>query len=179
MPPLAELELIKWRDSVSGPTTSIRTSTSSTRSESPTGWELLDNPWEQNGCLGSMTFDPAFGDPAAMIKTIHADNVRLMLWISPFVQIQGCGPLARYPAGTLLRFERRIVDHRPDLLPGVALTAFEASLRKLVALGVDGFKADRGDEIDLEPLQLAGGSGRMLHNEYPLLFARAVVVAPR
>jgi alpha-D-xyloside xylohydrolase len=175
VPPLAELELIKWRDAVSGPAQLYQDIDEFHSLGIPIGWELLDNPWEPSGCLGSMTFDPAFGDPAAMIKTIHADNVRFMLWISPLVQIQGCGPLSRYPAGTLLGSNDG--SSTIDLTAPAARAAFETSLRKLVALGVDGFKADRGDEIDLEPLHLAGGSGRLLHNEYPLLFARAVAAA--
>jgi alpha-D-xyloside xylohydrolase len=122
-----------------------------------------------------MTFDPAFGDPAAMIHTIHADGIRFMLWISPLVQTQGCGALTRYPSGSLLGSNDG--SSTIDLTVPVARAAFETSLRKLVALGVDGFKADRGDEIDLESLHLAGGAGRLLHNEYPLLFARAVAAA--
>ena len=54
------------------------------------------------------------------------------------------------------------------------LATFEQRLRNLLAIGVDGFKADRGDEVDLELQRLAQGSGNDVHNEYPLLFARAV-----
>src|SRR5581483_6757555 len=45
--------------------------------------------------------------------------------------------------------------------------AYESRLRRAFAVGVDGVKADRGDEVELGAHQ----------NEYPLLFARAVLAA--
>src|SRR5581483_5406416 len=48
---------------------------------------------------------------------------------------------------------------------------FIARLRKVFALGVDGVKGDRGDEVDLEAVN------ESLQNEYPLLFQRAVRAA--
>jgi alpha-D-xyloside xylohydrolase len=46
-------------------------------------------------------------------------------------------------------------------------------------LGLDGFKADRGDAFDLEPEQLAGGDGVALHNAFPVSYAEAVAGAFR
>jgi alpha-glucosidase (family GH31 glycosyl hydrolase) len=64
-----------------------------------------------------------------------------------------------------------------DLTNPAELADFEQRLKALVALGVDGFKGDRGDEVNLEPDRLIGGSGVQLQDEYPLLFARAATAA--
>ena len=56
-----------------------------------------------------------------------------------------------------------------DLRKPAAVREFQTRLRRLVALGVDGFKGDRGDENDLQPV--APG----LNNEYPLLYEKAAL----
>lgn len=53
-----------------------------------------------------------------------------------------------------------------DLADPKVVAVFQARLRRLFALGIDGVKADRGDEVDLPGA---------LDNEYPLLYARAVL----
>ena len=174
VPPPSALELMKWRDSVPNPAPLYDDIDRLHALGVPIGWEILDNPWETNGCLGALAFDSAFGDPRALISAIHARRVKLMLWISPLVQPDCVNP-QQYPAGSLVGSDG--TDARIDLTNHAAESAFEASLRKLVALGVDGFKADRGDETDVEGLQLAGGKGVVMHNAYPLLYARAVANA--
>ena len=58
-----------------------------------------------------------------------------------------------------------------DLRNPAVVREFQARIRALVALGIDGVKADRGDEVDLS------GVAPALTNAYPLLFARAVMGA--
>ncbi len=58
-----------------------------------------------------------------------------------------------------------------DLRKPAVVAELRARIRRLVALGVDGVKGDRGDEVDLQSVSAS------LDNEYPLLFARAVVGA--
>jgi len=177
LPPPSQFELIKWRDVVSGPAQLYQDVDELHALGVPIGWELLDNPWEPNGCFGEMTFDPAFGDPRALIQSIHARGVKFMLWISPAVRDDGCPPSTLYPAGALLGSGGS--SQAIDLTDPAARATFESSLEHLIALGVDGFKGDRGDEIDLESLQLAGGPGVDLQNRYPLLFEQAVADAIR
>jgi alpha-D-xyloside xylohydrolase len=174
VPPPSALELMKWRDSVPNATPLFHDIEQLKSAGIPIGWEMLDNPWETEGCLGSLTFDSSFGDPATLIRQIHAQGVKLMLWISPLVRLD-CPKLPQYGKGALVGSDGPSATI--DFTDRAAASAFEASLRKLIALGVDGFKADRGEEADLEGLQLAGGSGVVLQNEYPLLYARAVAAA--
>ena len=44
--------------------------------------------------------------------------------------------------------------------------------RSALALGIEGLKGDRGDEIDYEPHSFAAGPGTVVHNLYPAAFAR-------
>src|SRR5207248_9773624 len=46
---------------------------------------------------------------------------------------------------------------------------FQTRLSRLLQLGVDGVKADRGEGVDLEPVSPT------LQNTYPLLYAKAVL----
>jgi len=64
-----------------------------------------------------------------------------------------------------------------DLTNPAERAEFVARLRHLVALGVDGFKGDRGDEVNLEPNTLVGGPGVIEQNAYPLLYDRAAARA--
>jgi alpha-D-xyloside xylohydrolase len=160
VPPPSELELIKWRDVATGPRDLLEDVDRLRAAQIPIGWELLDNPWES--CVGTLTFDRRrFPDPAGLIRRIHTRGVRFMLWVSPKLQCDAGYP----PSARLGTVDQLVLDLTQ---PSVA-REFEARLRKLVALGVDGVKADRGDEVDL------AGKGAALQNEYPLVYARAVM----
>lgn len=160
VPPASELELIKWRDVYTGSAQVLQDITRLQAAGVPLGWVELDNPWEP--CVGELTFDPhRIPDPARLIAEVHAHGVRFMIWISPKI-ICGQG----YPAGSLLGPASNSVL---DLRKAQVLKIYQARLRRLFALGVNGVKADRGDEVDLS------GVSPTLTNDYPLLYARAVL----
>ena len=172
LPPRSAFELVKWRDEISGESELFDDVHRLRGAGIPVGWVILDNPWEIGRCTGSLRFDPAsFPDPRGMISRLHRANVRLMLWVSPYAQV-GCG--APYARDALIGPDEY---QAIDLTNREARQEFEGRLRDLVALGVDGFKADRGDEIDLEGTSLAGGQGDDIHNRYPELFARSIATA--
>lgn len=160
VPPPSELALIKWRDVVTGPGQVLEDITRLQAARIPLGWVELDNPWEP--CIGELSFDRTrIPDPGRLIAQVHARGVRFMLWISPKAI---CA--AGYPADGLLG---PVTDRVLDLRNPRVLAVFQARLRRLFALGVDGVKADRGDEVDLS------GVSPSLTNRYPLLYARAVL----
>jgi alpha-D-xyloside xylohydrolase len=177
LPPTSQFELIKWRDMVSGPDDLYADIDKLRAAKVPIGWVLLDNPWETGLCYGTMTFDSKFGDPAQLIRTLHGRGVKFMLWVSPLVRQQFCPPPAQYSPSALYGHSGKA--QTIDLTDPATRSTFESSLRALLGFGVDGFKADRGDEIDLEQERLAGGPGVELHNRYPLLFAQSVANAVR
>jgi alpha-D-xyloside xylohydrolase len=163
VPPPSELALIKWRDQVTGPRDVIDDVTQLQKARIPIGWVLLDNPWET--CVGNLTFDPnLIPDPAGLIRQVHALGVKFMLWVSPNV-ICGGG----YKPSQLLG--NPATQQEIDLTSPAVVAEFESRLRKVFALGVDGIKGDRGDEVDLE------SRGESLQNEYPILYDKAVIAA--
>ena len=162
-PPISQYALMKWRDVVSGPD-EILEDVSRLRAEGiPIGWVILDNPWET--CVGSLTFDTnRIPDPAGLIKTLHAQHIKLMLWISPKVTC----PAGGYQPSELIGSGAAAVINFSN---GVAVGHFQAKLRALVALGIDGVKGDRGDEVDLEP------RGAAAQNAYAVQYATASMAA--
>jgi alpha-glucosidase (family GH31 glycosyl hydrolase) len=176
-PWLPQFGLMQWRDVVAGPADLLGDIHQLQSLNLPVGWVILDNPWEDgaaNGCFGLLRFDPArYPDPAGMIREIHGAGVRFMLWISPELRKQGC-PSPPYPDGWLTGDDQTFVR---DLTNPLERADFVRRVGALAALGVDGFKGDRGDEVDLEKDTLVGGSGVLLQNAYPLLYAKAVADA--
>jgi alpha-D-xyloside xylohydrolase len=177
-PWLPQFGLMQWRDEVSGPADLLNDIHELKSLKLPVGWVILDNPWEEGarngGCYGLLRFDPThFPDPAGMIRKVHAAGVRFMLWVSPQLRKAGCPP-PPYPDGSLTGDDQVFVR---DLTNPSERADFVRRLGRLAKLGVDGFKGDRGDEIDLEKDNLFAGSGVLFQNAYPLLFARAVAAA--
>jgi alpha-D-xyloside xylohydrolase len=162
VPAPAELELVKWRDEAAGPADVLEDIDRFRSAGIPIGGVLVDNPWET--CVGTLQFDTArFPDPQGLIRQVHELGLRFMLWVSPKVICPG-----GYPASSLLGTQaNQVLDLRkPDVL-----AIYRARLERLAALGVDGVKGDRGDEIDL------AAGGPTFQNDYPLLFAHAVLDA--
>jgi alpha-D-xyloside xylohydrolase len=179
-PWLPQLALIKWRDTIAGPQELFDDIEQMRRRKLPIGWVILDNPWEEGAfagrCFGALTFDrQRYPDPKATIAEIRRRGVRLMLWISPQRKKRDC-PFHPYPDGWLTGDGQHFVW---DLTNPPARAEFVRKIRALVELGVEGFKGDRGDEVDLEGVRLAGGSGMLLHNTLPREYAQAVADAIR
>jgi alpha-glucosidase (family GH31 glycosyl hydrolase) len=160
VPPLSELALTKWRDVVDGPNQVLEDIARLRAAHVPVGSVIVDNPWET--CVGSLQFDPArFPDPAALIDRVHRLGVRFLLWVSPKVVCS-----TGYPPGSILGGGSQQVL---DLRDPAVVAEFRSRLRKLAALGVDGVKGDRGDEVELEAVDPT------LQNRYARLFAGAVL----
>ena len=171
-PPLPEpsqFAVTKWRDEVAGAADLTEDADQFAAAGIPLGWVIIDNPWEAATCVGSMSFDRRrFPDPTAMIGGLHARGIRVMMWISPMVQ-SICGRDI-YPVGRIGPGYLQALD-----LTNPAVTAtFEQRIEGLLGTGIDGFKVDRGDEVDLEGLALAGANGNDIHNAYPTLVANAI-----
>jgi alpha-D-xyloside xylohydrolase len=179
MPAPAEFGTIKWRDRVKGLSEITGDIAQFRRLGIPLGSVLVDNPWETNGCWGALQFDPRFGDPASLIRAVHNQGVRFMVWVSPWVTPSAMcqASLSTFGTGTTLLTPQGW--NAVDFTDPTARATYEAKIAALVRLGVDGFKGDRGDETDLESLQFAGGPGRAVNNIFPELFARSVLRASR
>ncbi len=162
VPPPSLLALIKWRDVITGPADVLEDIKRLRAARVPLGWVLVDNPWET--CNGALTFDRTrIPDPAGLIRQVHALGLKFMLWVSPRATCPD-----GYPGVPLGQDSGRQVL---DLRNPAVVEEYRRRIRALVALGVDGVKADRGDENDLHDIDLA------LTNDYALLYAKAVMGA--
>jgi alpha-D-xyloside xylohydrolase len=179
VPSPAEFGAIKWRDRVSGSAEILDDVAQFRRLRIPLGSVLLDNPWEKDGCWGALQFDPTrFAQPAALIRRIHRSGVKFLVWVSPWVTAStACRAVSDFGVGST--FPTPQGWNAIDFTSAAARATFEQKIARLVRLGVDGFKGDRGDETDLESIPFANGDGTEIHNLYPELFARSVLAGAR
>lgn len=127
----------------------------------PVGAVVIDSPWQEPGDTGyhSLRFDPErYPAPAEMIRDLHADGVRVVLWITG-----NLAPEAPLWAEACERgyFVRRIGDREPcpttsfwkaggraahlDFFSEPARGWWSAQLDRGLALGADGWKVDGSD----------------------------------
>lgn len=178
LPPPSQFALIKWRDEVAGGAELLDDADRLRRAGIPLGWVIVDNPWERGKCLGTLAFDPVrFPDPRRTFAELKRRGVRVMLWISPYVSRRDDCPAPGIPEDALLQGDEQ--EWSVDLTDPRAAALWRGRLRAALALGVDGLKGDRADELDLEPDAFAAGPGTVLHNRYPSFFAREAVAELR
>ena len=157
-----QLELIKWRDVVNGPGRGARGRPPLPGGEDPDRLGAASTTRGRAATGSSRSTRRRFPNPGGLISAVHRLGVKFMLWVSPRAT---CAD--GYPGKTLGAPGHQILDLRD---PAV-VAEYQRRIRELVALGVDGVKADRGDENDLS------GVDPELTNDYPLLFGQAVMGA--
>lgn len=154
----------------------------------PLGAVWLDNPWDAG--KASFDFDPArFDDPDALIAELHAEGLRLMVWLSPFVSgpwFDEASAKGWVVAGTradgmdATYYPTRGIDPHLDFTNAAATAWWQDGLRKLVRRGVDGVKVDRGEEDLSDDSTWSNGlPNRLNHNAYVDRYQRAIFEAFR
>ena len=115
---------------------------------------IIDDRWESN--YGSLTFSADFPDPKAMVRELHGMGFKIILWVTPFVNVEtdGFEELARQ--GVVLREKEtgsggvfKWWGGQAGLIDVTGPTGRGWFVEKLLSLrdgiGVDGFKIDGGD----------------------------------
>jgi len=131
-------------------------------SKLPAGLIEIDDKWE--GHYGDMDFDESkFSNPKAMTAELHRMGFKVTLWVHPFVNIDSktyndpkLRPLlmADSTGGPgLIKWWNGPAAAVWDFTNPKAAEEFRGRLRKLQALGFDGFKFDGGD-VHLVPRDL-------------------------
>lgn len=172
-----------WQDSDTS-TESVRALVTGMKTrEIPLGAVWLDNPWDAG--KASFEFDPArFADPDALIREVHEQGVRFMVWLSPFVN----GPLLEEAAGKgwmvtgtrpdgndATYYPERGIDPHLDFTHPDAVAWWQDGLRRLIRRGVDGVKVDRGEEdLSDDSVWHNGMHNRLNHNAYVDRYHRAI-----
>ncbi|MFE5158449.1 alpha-xylosidase [Streptomyces sp. NPDC056697] len=135
------------------------------------------------------TWDPrVFPDPAGMLRRLRERDLRICVWINPYIgqrsplfaEGKAAGYLLKRPDGSVWQW---------DLWqPGMALVDFTnaearawyaAKLTALLDMGVDCFKTDFGERVPLDVVYADGSDPERMHNYYTHLYNRTVHEALR
>lgn len=137
---------------------------------------------EFNWC--DFEWDPrVFPDPDGMLARLHEKDLRVCVWINPYIgqrsplfrEAADQGFLVRRPDGSVWQWDlwqagMGLVDFtNPE-----ATAWYQAHLRRLVGQGVDCFKTDFGERIPTEVVWADGSDPVRMHNLYTDLYNRAV-----
>lgn len=152
----------------------------------------LDTHWYAEDWRCDLEFDAdRFPDPEAFLAEMGDLGVKVSLWQLPYIpdgsalfdEIAAVDGFVGHPDGGLYDvglcytpgFEGRVgcIDFtNPD---GVAV--YQRHLRRLHDLGAAAIKADFGEQAPLDGVYHDGTPGHLAHNQYPLLYNRAVAEA--
>ena len=137
---------------------------------------------EFNWC--DFEWDPrTFPDPDGMLARLHEKDLRVSVWINPYIgqrsplfaEAAAQGFLVTRPDGSVWQWDlwqagMALVDFtNPD-----ATAWYQGHLRRLIDQGVDCFKTDFGERIPLEVDYFDGSDPSRMHNLYTHLYNRAV-----
>ncbi|SEH99130.1 MULTISPECIES: alpha-xylosidase [unclassified Leifsonia] len=137
---------------------------------------------EFNWC--DFEWDPrTFPDPEGMLGRLHDKDLRVCVWLNPYIgqrsqlfaEAAAAGYLVKRPNGDVWQWDlwqagMGLVDFTN---PG-ATRWYQDKLRALIAQGVDCFKTDFGERIPLEVEYFDGSSPERMHNLYTQLYNEAV-----
>ncbi|WP_433586227.1 alpha-xylosidase [Microbacterium hydrocarbonoxydans] len=124
-----------------------------------------------------------FPDPDGMLARLHDKDLRVCVWINPYIAQRSAlfregadlGYLVTRPDGSVWQWDQwqsgmGLVDFtNPD-----ATAWYQSKLRALVDQGVDCFKTDFGERIPTDVEWTDGSDPERMHNLYTQLYNRAV-----
>ncbi|GAA2931642.1 alpha-xylosidase [Microbacterium luteolum] len=137
---------------------------------------------EFNWC--DFEWDPrVFADPEGMLGRLHDKDLRVCVWINPYIAQRSAlfreaadqGFLVKRADGSVWQWDlwqagMGLVDFtNPD-----ATAWYQSKLRALIDQGVDCFKTDFGERIPTDVVWADGSDPERMHNLYTELYNRAV-----
>jgi alpha-D-xyloside xylohydrolase len=125
-----------------------------------------------------------FPEPAAMLARLKARDLKICVWINPYIGQRSALFAEGAAKGYLLKRSDGSVFQWDQWQPGLALVDFtnpEASawfvgqLDRLLSMGVDAFKTDFGERIPTQDVVWHDGSApEKMHNYYTQMYNKAV-----
>ncbi|GAC1515922.1 MAG: hypothetical protein NVS1B4_08440 [Gemmatimonadaceae bacterium] len=149
----------------------------------PTDVLHLDTGWFETDWRSDYRFSTSrFADPAAMIRDLRKDGLRVSLW--QYTYFTPKNPLARelIEQGLAVRDgggHPSADDAVVDFSNPAAVSWYRAKLGPLLDMGVGAIKADFGEGAPLDGLYHSGRTGWYEHNLYPLRYNDAVFTLTR
>jgi len=140
--------------------------------------------WMREFNWSDFQWDPrVFPDPEGMLRRLHEKDLRVCVWINPYIgqrsalfaEAAELGYLVKRTDGDVWQWDlwqagMALVDFtNPD-----ATTWYQDKLRVLLRQGVDAFKTDFGERIPVGVDYFDGSSPQRMHNWYTQLYNRAV-----
>jgi alpha-D-xyloside xylohydrolase len=160
---------------------------------------LIDSPWEAT--YNDYKFNPKqFDDAAGMVKYIHAQGYKLVLWHTPWINVKSDPPTEAGFAGKIAPLaenyqfaaDQNLFVKNPNGSPYVgrwwkgmgslidftypkAKQWWQDQLRQAIAAGADGFKDDDGEGNFFGDVKFSDGSdARTMRQKYAVLYNNAV-----
>ncbi len=125
-----------------------------------------------------------FPDPEGMLKRIHEKNIKVCVWINPYIAQESALFDEGMEQGYFIKRTNGDVWQWDMWQPGMAVVDFtnpkacewfQSKLAKLVDMGVDCFKTDFGERIPWENVTYFDGSDpEKMHNYYTYLYNKTV-----
>lgn len=145
----------------------------------------FDCCWMREFHWSDFTWDSrVFQDPKGLIQMLHRKNIKVCLWINPYIAQESCLFAEAADKGYLLHRINGDVWQWDMWQPGLAIVDFanpaavkwyQAALKRLLDMGVDCFKTDFGERIPVEDVRYFDGSNPdKMHNYYTYLYNQAV-----
>lgn len=129
-------------------------------------------------------WDPrVFPDPEGMLSRLHDKDLRVCVWINPYIaqrsplfrEASDQGFLVERPDGTIWQWDLwQAGMGLVDFTNPAATAWYQGHLRRLLDQGVDCFKTDFGERIPTEVVWADGSDPERMHNLYTDLYNRAV-----
>lgn len=124
-----------------------------------------------------------FPDPAGLIQKIKQRNLKVCLWINPyiaqksplFVEGDQKGFLLKNLQGNTWQCDKwQAGQGIVDFTNPAAKDWYQSYLRTLIRMGIDSFKTDFGERIPTDVRYFDGSSPKAMHNYYTYLYNEAV-----
>ncbi len=125
-----------------------------------------------------------FPDPAGMLQRIHEKNLKICVWINPYIGQESCLFAEGMEKGYFVKRTNGDVWQWDMWQPGMALVDFtnkgawnwyQEKLEALLDMGADCFKTDFGERIPTEDIVYDNGADAVkMHNFYTYLYNQCV-----